>query len=86
MTPGPGSYEPDQRRAMTSILSATANQPQPVFRSRTTRFGGHLETFDGADPIHLYPNADMPRDTGPWEQPSPNTFARGSGRLGFHAT
>jgi len=85
MTPGPGTYEYDTRRAMTSILNVTADQPQPAFRSRTNRFGGHLETFDGADPIHLYPGAQTVRDTSAWAQPSPTTFRRGKGQISFPA-
>jgi len=85
LTPGPGSYAPDPRRAMTSILGVTADVPQPFFRSRTNRFGGHLDTFSGADPIHLYPGAQRPRDMSSFSQPSPTTFRRGQGHVSFAA-
>jgi hypothetical protein len=78
LTPGPGSYEPDARRSMTSILSSSpADGPQAHFRSRTPRFSGHLHTFAGADPIHLYPNANSHRDIRPQPANSPTTFRRG---------
>jgi len=81
LTPGPGSYEVDARKSMAAITSVTADVPSPVFRSRTGRFGGHLDTFGGADPIHLYPGAERPRDKTPWQSPDPTSFRRGRGHM-----
>ena len=86
LTPGPGSYEPDTRRAMVSILSATADVPNPAFRSRTRRFVGHLNTFNSADPIHLFPGAERTRDTSKFAAASPTTFRRGKGHVTMATT
>ena len=81
LTPGPGTYEVDTRKAMASITAHTADLSSPCFRSRTGRFGGHLETFGGADPLHLYPGAQAPRDRTPWQSPDATSFRRGRGLM-----
>ncbi|KOO32878.1 hypothetical protein Ctob_012968, partial [Chrysochromulina tobinii] len=81
LTPGPGTYEVDTRKAMASITAHAAELPSPCFRSRTGRFGGHLDTFGGADPLNLYPGAQAPRDRTPWQSPDATSFRRGRGLM-----
>jgi hypothetical protein len=77
VTPGPGSYEPDAKNIITSILSSNADKPQPSFRSRSSRFGynADLGRFNTADPLHLEPPAPRPNISMP-AAPSPG-FRRG---------
>lgn len=80
-TPGPGSYEPDVQRSMTSILRSNDDKPQPAFRSSTERFGYRSARgrFATADPIHLEQRGSGPRPRhAGFVQPSPTTFRRGN--------
>ena len=78
-TPGPGSYEADATRSVTSVLHSNADKPQPAFRSRTSRFGTEAKRFATADPIHLEPGSEStPRDKTHFAKPSPVAFRRGN--------
>ena len=85
LTPGPGSYDVDHRKSMMAITNQTADVPSPVFRSLTGRFGGHAETFAGADPINLYASAERLQDKTPWRSPNPTNFRRGRGRVSMNS-
>lgn len=82
VTPGPGSYDPDAKNNITSILSSNADKPQPNFRSRTSRFAYNADVgrFHTADPLHLEPHMARPNVALP-AAPSPGTFRRGHNSL-----
>ena len=75
---------------MTSILRQTtshADVPSPWFRSRTNRFRGHIDTFNTADPIHLFPAAQRSPSAAHagLGGGAPSPFQRGRGHIAFAA-
>ena len=87
-TPGPGTYEIDGHRSVTSLLKSSRrgaqDKAQASFRSRTQRFEALGGTFGGAaDPLRLQDpvGARRPREMKHFVEASPVAFRRGSSML-----
>ena len=63
---------------MTSLLKSNSDKPMPAFRSQTNRFPGPHPKFTTADPLHLEPGSNRPRDVQHFVQATPVAFRRGS--------
>ena len=77
-TPGPGTYEITSYNSMTTLLKSNSDKPMPAFRSQTSRFPGPHPKFTTADPLHLEPGSNRPRDVQNFVQATPVAFKRGS--------
>ena len=79
-TPGPGAYEIETERSMTSLSSRDGDKPLASFRSSTDRFAlsSPANRFTSSDPLHLEPGSKVARDTTHFKQASPNAFKRGN--------